>query len=76
METLRRQRGYLSDQVLERFDNLGEPTIIAIVCWESLASLAAAGTAVRAFYDSLGFDFSAFCDRNGIRSDVAVFKAR
>jgi heme-degrading monooxygenase HmoA len=72
LETLPGFRGHV---VLEK---TGGPTafnVATIAVWESPEAVAAAGEAVRAYYQEIGFDPQSFMARLGVRAELGNFHA-
>jgi heme-degrading monooxygenase HmoA len=75
LELLSHQPGFIEQRVFEKVAGTGSVDVVTMVSWESMASIEAAGQAVRAFHVEIGFDAADFRKRNGIVDSAAVYEA-
>ena len=73
-EALRGIPGFISDQIIERFDDSGQMVVMTLVAWENSAAATAAGPVVGAFHQHRGFDPAQFLEHNGISIERAQFE--
>jgi len=73
-EVLRKQPGFIGDNVLEQFAGPGEFNIVTIVEWESQAHIEAAKAAVTARHGQANINPQELLQRLGIKGDIAHYR--
>ena len=71
---LRRQPGFIGDNLLEQSSGPGEFNIVTIAHWQSQAHIEAAREAVVAEHRRIGFEPQGMLQRLGIRADLANYR--
>lgn len=67
--------GFLNHMVFEKASGPTNFNLVTIAVWESPEAIAAAGEKVRAYYQSINFDISAFLARLGISASLGYYNA-
>jgi heme-degrading monooxygenase HmoA len=68
--------GFLGHAVFEKADGPSAFNIITLAAWESRESMEGAGTRVRDYYESIGFDRAAALERWGVRAEIGNYSAQ
>ncbi len=72
---LRRQAGFVRDQILVQTAGFGRFNLLTLVEWRDESAIGPARAAVTAMHAARGFDPTALMARLGIEADMAAYRA-